>query len=256
MSFNAFAAFVYVTETEHEAVMRMYDWKEKYFDNDRQLYMESSFKKDGKDYLVVCARQNEMGMTASATLSMKLIDHYRPMYLVMPGIAAGTGEETADDQIFGDVVLADSIWNCSNGKFVPPELADIKFGSVGFKPRPTYIDISPELISYFNEAISSDKNETHVHLGAIASGSAVVATREFIDKQIHSQSKNTKGLEMEGYGVFYAAENATEPRPLPIVAKSICDFADSRKSDVYQKFAAMTSCEFVKFLVENYLPIR
>ncbi len=46
---------------------------------------------------------------------------------------------------------------------------------------------------------------------------------------------------------------ATQPRPKAIIAKSICDFADSRKSDIYQKFAAYTSCEFVKLMLEEIL---
>ena len=56
------------------------------------------------------------------------------------------------------------------------------------------------------------------------------------------------------YGVAYAANHSTEPKPYPIIAKSICDFADSRKSDQYQRFAAYTSCEFTKFLCEKILP--
>jgi nucleoside phosphorylase len=88
----------------------------------------------------------------------------------------------------------------------------------------------------------------------MASGSTVVANRLILEKQIYSQYKETKALEMESYGVAYAALHCTEPRPYPIIAKSICDFADARKSDQYQKFAAYTSCEFLKFLCEKILP--
>lgn len=61
---------------------------------------------------------------------------------------------------------------------------------------------------------------------------------------------------MESYAVVYAAENATLPRPIPIIIKSVCDFADSKKSDEYQKFAAYTSCEFAKLLYEKFLPLE
>ena len=40
---------------------------------------------------------------------------------------------------------------------------------------------------------------------------------------------------------------------LALVAKSICDFADSTKSDQYQKFAAYTSSGYVKYLLDHYL---
>ena len=33
----------------------------------------------------------------------------------------------------------------------------------------------------------------------------------------------------------------------------LCDFADNRKSDMYQKFAAYTSCEFIKLMLDEIL---
>ena len=88
MDERVFAAYIYVTQTEHDAVARMYDWEVKTFDGDDQKYMEALMPKDGHTVKVVAAQQEEMGMTAAATLSMKLIERYRPMYLIMPGIAA------------------------------------------------------------------------------------------------------------------------------------------------------------------------
>ncbi len=61
---------------------------------------------------------------------------------------------------------------------------------------------------------------------------------------------------MESYAVVYAALHATRPQPIPIIIKSVCDFADSSKSDHFQKFAAYTSCEFAKLLYEKFLPME
>ena len=123
MSDRVFAAFIYVTPTEHEAVYRMYDWESRFYEGDDQEYLEAEMPKDGHTVKVVAAQQDEMGMTSAAALSMKLIQRFRPVYLIMPGIAAGAGEEHPEDQIYGDVVLADAVWNYSNGKFVSPEEA-------------------------------------------------------------------------------------------------------------------------------------
>ena len=254
MGERVFAAFVCVTQTEREALDRMYDWKTVYYEGDEQEYLEAEMQKNGRAVRIVAAQQGEMGMTPAATLSMKIIDRYRPIYLIMPGIAAGTGEEHPEDQIYGDVILADAVWNYSNGKFVSPSEAAIRFGEVGFLPRPTFSEINKKLLPYFREAAESPENECHVHIGHVASGSTVVANRVILEKQVQSQYKETKGLEMEGYGIAYAANHCTEPRPHAIIAKSVCDFADSRKNDKYQKFAAYTSCEFVKFLCEKILP--
>ena len=42
---------------------------------------------------------------------------------------------------------------------------------------------------------------------------------------------------------------------IPIIAKSVCDFANNAKSDDYQPFAVYSSCEFAKFLYEKVLPM-
>ncbi len=248
---KTFAALIYVTDSEESAVMRMYEWSDLKFDNDDQLYRIASYRKNGMQ--IISARQDEMGMTASATLTMKLIEHFRPKYVIMPGIAAGAMDESSDSEMYGDVVLADMVWNYSNGKYVSKEKAEIVFGEIGFLPRPTSVEVDKSLLEYFNRAVNSPGNETHVHIGAMASGSTVVANKMVLDQQVKSQFNSTKGLEMEAYGVAYAASHATEPRPKAIIAKSVCDFADNRKSDKYQKFAAYTSCEFIKLMIEDIL---
>ena len=252
--YKSFAALVYVTEREQEAVMRMYHWQELHIDGDDQLYYRSAETKNGLH--IFAAKADEMGMTAAATLTTKLTMHFKPKYVIMPGIAAGTlndGANRADGVYYGDVLLADMVWNYSNGKYVPKEEASIVFGEIGFKPRPTVVTLDQDLVPYFEKAMHSVRNETYVHIGAIASGSAVVANKSIIDQQVRGQFETTKALDMESYGLAYAASHATQPRPKAIIAKSVCDFADDRKSDKYQKFAAFTSCEFVKLLIDDFL---
>lgn len=249
-NYESFAALIYVTDTEETAVMRMYDWTPVQIDGDMQLYYKARQEDKG---IIIAARQDEMGMTAAATLTMKLVEHFRPKYVIMPGIAAGTLDESSGEQMYGDIILADMLWNYSNGKYVSKDKAQIIFGEVGFLPRPTIVEVDKELLNDFNKALNSKDNETHVLIGAMASGAAVVANRLILEKQIKGQFQTTKGLDMEGYGVAYAASHATEPRPKAIIAKSVCDFGDSRKSDIYQKFAAHTSCEFVKLMLDTIL---
>ena len=115
-AYNYAAALITVTDTETTVLRHIYEnWKELRFDKDNQTYYEATFVRNGKSYKVVTAQQNEMGMTAGAVLSMKLIEHFRPRYLIMPGIAAGVALEHVEEQIYGDVVAADVIWNYSAG---------------------------------------------------------------------------------------------------------------------------------------------
>ncbi|MGN1099037.1 MAG: hypothetical protein ACI4S9_01715 [Christensenellales bacterium] len=253
-SFASFVAIIVATGTEEIAVKHMYEWSEVKFDCDEQTYYVSSFVKDGIANKVVYARQSEMGMTVAVTLTMKLIEHFRPRYVLMAGIAAGIAPVGSAEQIYGDVVVADMIWNYASGKFVSPDRSEIRFGSVGFIPRPAVVMTDERILSYVKQAADSAENQCRVHFGVMATGSAVVTNREIVKKQIHSMFAETIGLDMEAYGVVYAAQNATAPRPIPLVIKSVCDYANSEKSDQYQKFAAYTSCEFSKIVIEKFLP--
>lgn len=247
------AAIITAVEIELEGVLRLYsNWKSLQFEDDAQIYYETVFPRGESHYRLIAVRQQEMGMTAAASLSHKLIERFRPAYLVMTGIAAGIGAQ----QLYGDVIAADTVWNCASGKFVSAEKAGICYGSVGFLPRPSALGISSRAKSGIRAAAASPENEFHVHIAPIACGSSVVSSSEVVRKQVLSQFPETGGLDMESYGVFYAAQNACPPKPDPIVIKSICDYADEEKCDLYQKFAAYTSSEFAKLLYEKFLPLE
>ena len=248
-------ALLSVTTTEFRAVMHFHDWRAKTFPDDDQIYDVATFQRDGREHTLVHAKIGEMGMTAAAATAMKVIYTFRPRYLIMVGIAAGVARSELEEQMYGDVIVADSVWNYSAGKFVSPDQAEIVYGSIGFLPRSTTEQIPEEIMPYLRKAAQSEENPCHVYIGPMACGSTVVASRELLEKQVYTQYRHTAGLDMESYAVVYAANHASDPRPAPIVIKSVCDFADSEKSDDYQRFAAYSSCEFAQFLYEKILPM-
>ena len=248
-------ALLSVTTTEFRAVTHFHEWKAKTFTGDDQIYDIAEFERDGKTHSLVHAKLGEMGMTAAAATSMKVIYTFRPRYLIMVGIAAGVVKSELEDQRYGDVIVPDVVWNYSAGKFVSPEKAEIQYGNMGFLPRSTAEHLPEEILPYLKAAAASEDNPCHVYIGPMACGSTVVANRELLEKQIYTQYQHTAGLDMESYAVVYAANHANDPKPTPIIVKSVCDFADSSKSDEYQRFAAYSSCEFAKFLYEKILPM-
>ena len=256
MEFGCSVALIVATEAEEKAVRDLYPhWEPLTLPGDTQEYFETHFlTPDGKPQRLIRARQAQMGMTAASTLSTKLIYLFRPRYLIMVGIAAGVALKELEEQMYGDVIVADSVWNYEFGKFVPASDGVISFGSIGFQPRPASLDLLAPVYPYVQAAINSPENQNHVYIGPIASGSSVVANSEVLAKQIHSQQRMTAGLDMEAYAVAYAAAHAPCPRPTAIIVKSVCDYADSEKSDQYQKFAAYTAAEFANLLYEKYLP--
>ena len=255
-NYNTDVALLSVTTTEFNAVLHFHNWRAKTFANDEQIYDVATFERDGRECSLVHAKISEMGMTAAAATAMKVIYTFRPRYIIMVGIAAGIARTEFEEQMYGDVILPDVVWNYSAGKFVSPDMANIVYGNLGFLPRSTAESIPEEIIPYFRKAVSSPENPCHAYIGPMACGSTVVASQELLEKQVYSQYQHSAGLDMESYAVVYAANHASDPKPTPIIVKSVCDFADSKKSDEYQRFAAYSSCEFAKFLYEKILPME
>ena len=96
------------------------------------------------------------------------------------------------------------------------------------------------------------ERKLQVHIGPIASGSAVVQDEDIV-APIKTHNRKLIGLDMETYGVFFAAENISQPRPIPLVIKSACDFADKDKSDEYQAYAAFTSAQYLFHFALEFL---
>lgn len=248
-------AIITVSEKEDIGLKANYkDLQELRFEDDEQVYYTTGFMHNGSRCRVVMARQNEMGMTAGAVLSMKLISRFRPRYLIMAGVAAGVAKPDIAEQIYGDVVVGSMIWNYSMGKIVAQNDSDIHIDAMGFIPDPVSIDLDETLVPFINNAISSDRNECHVLLAPIACGTHILVNKEIVEQQIYSQYSSTAAVDMESYAVAYAAKNAPDPRPKAVVIKSVCDFGDEHRDDKYQLFAAHTSAEFAKLLYEEFLP--
>ena len=104
-------ALLSVTDTEFNAVKLFHDWEDFTLEGDGQLYQRSAFERDGKSYSLVHAKIDSMGMTAAAAASMKMIDQFRPRYLIMVGIAAGIALSEYVEQLYGEVIVPDIVWN-------------------------------------------------------------------------------------------------------------------------------------------------
>lgn len=71
-------------------------------------------------------------------------------------------------------------------------------------------------------------------------------------REIQNQIRDVIAIEMEAYGVYYAAKWAIEPKPRFVAIKSVCDFADVEKGDDYHDYAAYTSARILQCLAEEY----
>ncbi|MFP8644516.1 hypothetical protein ACLHWY_23500 [Priestia aryabhattai] len=207
---------------------------------------------------IVVGKQHQMGMTAASVLAMKLIQNFKPKYLIMVGIAAGV-KGTSD---FGDIILASEIWEFSSGKII----AEGSKNNNIFLPEPKYLTVSAEIKEILNKDFSEELeaieqnwegeykgNKLKAILGPIACGPIVIQNENILRDYIMPFNRKLKGIDMESYGVLYASENGYLPKPKVLVCKSVCDYGDADKNDTYQSYAAYTSTQFVKTLLSHHL---
>ena len=235
------------------------NWSEVKIENDATTYYAGYFERGSKKLKVICGSAPQMGMVASATLTMKMINAFKPRYIIMTGIAAGYKDDRTD---FGDILVADQSYDGTNGKIIT-----LENGEKGFAPNPIPIlldaDIKEKMRTYESkyELLSRIKRgfngntpnaELKIIIGPIVSVPYVVQNEdEFLSFKLNQ--RKLIGLEMESYGIFYSANNTVNPKPVPIVVKSVCDFGDKHKGDNYQIYAAYTSANFIYEFVLNEL---
>ena len=233
------------------------DWSEVNQPNDATLYYRGNFRDNNQKGLsVVAASAPQMGASAAAVLASKLIWWFRPRWIAMTGIAGGAKNGPAK---LGDILIADQSWDYGSGKHIRIDQ------KAEFRPDPQMIPLKVDIkerILDFNAKASllheivdgwqgpKPQGPLEVHVGPLSSGSGVVQD-ETIVENVKSHSRNLVGIDMETYGVYYAAENAPQPRPTPVSIKGVSDFADSQKSDEHQAYAAYVSARYLyRFALE------
>ncbi|PWY85556.1 purine and uridine phosphorylase [Aspergillus eucalypticola CBS 122712] len=111
-------------------------------------------------------------------------------------------------------------------------------------------DVSPELncqvtgceeIHIVKRRRQNQKNQPFVHVGLMASGDSVL--KSAIHRDQIAENEDVIAFEMEGAGAWDA---------LPcVVIKGVCDYADSHKNKLWQKYAAFTAAacarEFIQY---------
>lgn len=258
---NYDVAIITAVRNETNEVKRLKsDWTLDRIDGDPNLYYLNYFENKKQRINVVTVQQSEMGMTASATITAKLIQNYSPKYIIMVGIAAGIDEKS---NCYGDIIIANEVWNYSSGKYVC-ENSENK-SVLNFNPDPKSIQLNPKVREIINQDFGhvlydikrqwpdEPKHDLNLLVGPMACGTAVVANSIVVEDMIKKHSRKTLGLDMESYGMFFAANNMNDMNTIPICIKSISDFANEKKGDNYQRYAAYTSASFAKYLIENQL---
>ena len=223
-------------------------------------YTTSITNKKKKKLRIVAAYADQMGMSASALLTTKMIYTFHPKYVIMTGICAAISKDIE----LGDILVFDQSWNGGSGKiktnkndktlFLPEfhyEVLDPKIKTIitEYSRNRGFLD---RIKNDFKYSAGKPKSELNIHCVDVTSVSAVTQSKVVVDL-LKEKARKLGGLEMEGYGVYYAARHSLCPAPTPIVIKAAADRANSHKSDNYQQYCAFVSARLAIYLIENDL---
>lgn len=245
--------------TELEAVLALpYNWKLTRFRNDITSYYVGTVElEDGQHKKIIACSAPRMGMAATAVLATKVCLKFKPRVLAMSGVAAAVQGE-AD---LGDILVADPSWDWGSGKLT------LRDGKPVLLSDPAQVPLDPVVAAkirtlsvsrdYLDEIYSNFKGKRPPHnlslrIGPVASGAVVLEDPATVEL-IRSQNRKTIGIEMEAYGVMSAAFYMGQGRPISIVIKAVCDFADPSKNNEWQPYAAYTSAQYLHKLLIGHL---
>ena len=246
-------AIVTAVQTEWESVYKCgLDWVQYVIEGDPTIYYLAEYKKNGQVLSLLLVQQSQMGMVSASTITSKIMTAFRPKVVCMLGITGGCKGEVE----IGDIIIANESWDYGSGKIKPKDGAD------GFvlNPEPHQISIASVVKEYFlsdfsqllydirkswndSNGIRQDK-DIKIHVGALASGAAVVQDEKIVMEYILPQNRKVLGVDMETYAIYYAANNTYNAKPVFFSIKTVCDYANKDKNDKYQQYAAYVSTRF------------
>lgn len=226
---------------------------------DNEIYYVGYFMKEDRKVRMVLSFARQIGMVAATSLTTKMINNFAPRYLVMTGITGGTKPDKMD---FGDIIVAERSWDYRAGKDIRKDDSAKHLNSL--KDR-----LADDKLIHYCRNIQEDKSilrgikdsfkngeapsaELKMLIGPVVSGASVVTDPEIVKDVLENQDRDVLGIEMEVYGVYYAASYAIEPRPKFIALKSVSDFANSDKGDTYHPYASYTSAKAFEILAQQY----
>jgi len=267
MSFDV-AVITALNKPEFEKILDWpVEWDAFSLVEDPVKYYQTVIEKNGKSIKVVAACVGHMGMTATSVLSTKMIGLFKPKFIFMSGICAGIRERGLH---YGDVLIAEQSWDYGSGKMKESQESGAEIREAIFEPDPRPISLSPTLVALVNSFLRRDSVIANIQaswryakpsyalkalLGPVASGSYVISSQIKLDEIKHVQHK-LLGVEMEGYGLYYACAQHDHKPVKALLVKSVADFGDASKDDNFQEYSSYTSAQFIyHFLLEEVVAI-
>lgn len=166
-----------------------------------------------------------MGRVQAATATTNAIQHWKPRYVLLVGIAGGL--KSAGVKI-GDILIPDQIVDYELQK-ITPEGPEVRWKVYHSDPRMLggSKNFSMDKVLGYIQVKRPTKGEPKRHIGSIASGDKVIAFGDVLNKYRGTWPKLI-GAEMEAAGVAAAAFQA-DSQPGFFMVRAVSDMADNDK---------------------------
>lgn len=260
-------AVITAVSVEFDAFHQNYDWKQIEIENDSNLYFSTEYSnQSGEKIKVLLTMLPLMGMVPAADITHRIIHQFNPSYVIMSGICGGNKKDVSA----GDIVIAEKAWDYGSGSM--EEIVDENGTKmIRFVPAPEQISIDKMLLKEFKKySLDSDlairirkqckmskfNKDIKIVIGGMATGAAVIKNEEFVNKYIAPSHRKYKGIDMETYGMYYAAEHFANTEIKFISIKSVSDGADASKSDEFQEYCSRLAANLTNYFIENYIFIH
>ncbi len=217
--------------------------------NDPEFDIQTG-KIKGTEKNIVISHQHNMGMIDASFLTAKIIKEYQPEYIIMTGVCGGRKSKGLK---IGDVIIPKKVLSYQSGKI---EEDGFKYYLSAETITGKHIQLAEnhqrEICSKIE--ISSGRNGygLKAHFQSMACGSMVVNKRGYLDSEIAKFDEQVIGVDMESYGFIRAWKLMNNGFTKPLIVKSVMDFTED-KTDKDKDFAAYTSAQFLKFLIQDVL---
>lgn len=212
-----------------------------------------------KNVRIVLTKPCGKGLTPTAATVTQAIIEFRPVLVLMTGVCA-TPKGKAD---FGDILMFKSVYLHDEGKITPdgrqPNIVPITI------PRKSETvcdillsnpDIPIQIARKWPEKLTR-REPLHIQKGLAASGSAVIADKEYIAQTV-SHNRELLAIDMEAYAIAYCATYVADGCDW-LVIKSVQDNGDENKDkvnkDMYRHYSAFTSAMCSLHFVKEYFDV-
>jgi len=193
----------------------------------------------------------QMGVVAS-TLDVSIaLSHYQCPLICMSGICAGV----SSNAVLGQIVVASPAWEYQAGKW----------SENGFEIAPTQIPLRPLTRLAIEQAFDDEtlldqlergadpawrrpSQKVQPKLGPAASGSAVLAQESKL-KHIEQQHRKVSAIDMETFGLYYAAHESSQFVPQFFSAKCVVDLGDTSKNDDLHRYGCYVAAKATIHLI-------